>query len=1178
MKIAPQSSILRRWLAAGSLLVTLPLLAGTREITSPVLTVKVDTTFPRIIEYRWNASGATLPGQPEPLQTVAVNGTNYTPRVKFSPSGKSTAVYTLDFPELKVTMTVRLTVSSNMLDFAFTDIRERGDFRVLTVAIPNHALVSVRSSQPGAAFIATQLNLKWYSHIGDVQSSIADRLPDAKPLPFTHAVLNTAQLAASIYDNVLLDDQRLWLQTRLAGADKICSLWCPVWTYRAVTNETMALPLARVVVTADQNGDGVVDWQDGAIAYRAIEPPPFGADRARQRLVSQIAMNFASYAQHPFLRVLDNVKMMYLYTDGLGQEVQFKGYEAEGHDSSHSDYGGNVGRRQGGRDELNFTMRRMKDFNASAGIHINTTEYHPEAKHFSYDLVDTNKWGWAWLDQSYLVDKHYDIISGKLYQRLDEMRADLQYLDWVYVDVYSGTGWDAYKLGTKMNSLGLGIYTEFPGYMERYVTWNHTSQDWTQKIWGWGRAGKLARFIQNQNRDVWPHDPLLRGSQNDGFMGWHSQRDVTAVIRSTFAVNLPSKYLQYFPIQRWTDQRIDFGGGVAATDEGGVMKIYRDGRLWNSCRYPGTNTPPTDCLLFLPWDPVQETKIYHWNDQGGSTTWQLPESWKSVAEARLYELTPLGRVWVCAVPVTDGHVTLDAKPRTPYVLYKETPPAPPEIVWGEGALVKDPGFDSASFNWWKPCAAGGNTGHLQMTRDNKGQAYLRIKGNAGAAGEVSQTLYNLAGGKTYAASVWVQLKGQRTASLTVRAASEGPAGFIPLNRDGWKIVRVDSEEKGETEGPAALLLDGDKTTIWHTEYKTKKPGYPHEVVVDTSRETTSLGFYYTPRPNRGNGTIDNFELYFSDDCTNWGRAVVSSSFSEHDQGGETFEVPFEEPVTARFFRFVPTSAMFDDSGENPLASGAEIGLLAPAPAKVAPVAFAPQSVRVEKTDVKNYSDNSDKYLTYFQRVKVLFDVPPGLDKVELVLHADVGAADSAAEFDDVRVVATQRSDLRGHDYFEDFENVDEGWGPFVYGYQGSTRTHLSETHHPYTDDTIEGEFSLKTFDEDNGLNLRTIPARLKFAPDTKYRVSFDCKTRNDGQYKVVMRTDDGGAAAEKLTQDLPGAKLETRHFSAEFTTGAFGDYYLGIVKNFAVERKKQKGAEDTRAILVIDNLAVDKIN
>ena len=1165
-----------RWAAAAiAMCAALQVMAGTREISSPALTVRVDTAFPRVVDYQWKANGATLFGQVEAIHEVAINGTNYTPKVRFRARGKDTVTYGLSFPAIQVEITVGMKVAGNVLEFAVTNIKESGSFKVMTMAIPKHSLLSVRSSQPGAAFIGSQVGK------ADVEGLVADRRADAKPLPFTHAVLYDRQLAGSIYNNVLLDNDRLFVQTREVGQQKVCSLWCPVWTYRAVTNETLPLPLAKVVVTGDLNGDGVVDWQDGAIAYRPLEPLPVGAELVKKRITSQIAINFASYAQHPFLRVLDNVKMMYLQTDELGQEIQFKGYQAEGHDSSHPDYGGNVGRRQGGRDELNFVMRRMKDFNATAGIHINATEYYPEAKHYSLGLVNTNKPGWAWLDQSFYTDQHYDIVSGKLYQRLNEMRADLPALDWVYVDVYFGVGWEAYKLATKMNGLGWAIYTEFPWLLERYVSWNHTSQDWTQKSWGDGRGSRLARFIQNTSRDVWPHEPLLRGSQNDGFLGWHAQRDVNAVVRSTFVVNLPSKYLQHFPIARWAGNRIDFEGGVSAVDDGGNMKIYRHGKLWNSCRYPGTNCPPTDCLLFMPWDPINETRIYHWNDQGGTTTWPLPESWGSLKQAILYELTPLGRVRVGSLAVKGGQVTIDARARTPYVLYKETPPPLPEVVWGEGGLVKDPGFDSFSFNWWKPSSPSQDTSHIRVLRDSKGQAHLRVKGSNGAAGEVSQTLRGLEGGKTYSASVWVELKGKRTASLTVRPVTDNAARFVPMDRKGWKIVRADSEERGEKEGPAALLLDGDKTTIWHTEYKNRKPGYPHEVVVDMGGEITSSGFYYTPRANRGNGTIDNFELFVSHDGADWGKAVATGSFSESDQGGESFEVPFEDQVKARYFKFVATSAMFDDSSENPFASGAELGMLEPATTKPTAGAFAPVTVQVEKTDARNYSDNSDKFLTYYQRIRVLFDVPAGLDKAELVLHTDAGAADSTAAFDDARVVETRRSDSRGHDYFEDFEHVDEGWGPFVYGYQGNTRTHLSEAHPPFTDDTIEGQFSLKTFDENNGLNYRSIPARLKFQPNTKYRLSFDYKTRNSEQYRVVVRSDDGGDAAEKLAKDLPGEALETQPFTAEFTTGAYGDYFLGIVKNAGDKWKGPKpgvkGAADTRAILVLDNLAVDII-
>jgi hypothetical protein len=58
--------------------------------------------------------------------------------------------------------------------------------------------------------------------------------------------------------------------------------------------------------------------------------------------------------------------------------------------------------------------------------------------------------------------------------------------------------------------------------------------------------------------------------------------------------------------------------------------------------------------------------------------------------------------------------------------------------------------------------------------------------------------------------------------------------------------------------------------------------------------------------------------------------------------------------------------------------------------------------------------------------------------------------------------------------------------------------------------------------------------------------------------------------------------LVTAHFAAEFTTDNFGDYYLGIVKNGGdkspgVKPSADKIKKDTRAILVIDNLFVDRV-
>ena len=37
--------------------------ADTREMSSPALKVRVDTAFPRVVDYQWKANGATLYGQ-----------------------------------------------------------------------------------------------------------------------------------------------------------------------------------------------------------------------------------------------------------------------------------------------------------------------------------------------------------------------------------------------------------------------------------------------------------------------------------------------------------------------------------------------------------------------------------------------------------------------------------------------------------------------------------------------------------------------------------------------------------------------------------------------------------------------------------------------------------------------------------------------------------------------------------------------------------------------------------------------------------------------------------------------------------------------------------------------------------------------------------------------------------
>jgi len=417
------------------------------------MSVTIDNAFPRVIEYRWQKNGATIHGQEENLKTVVINGTSLVPKVTFKQKGKTKALYSLQFPSLDVTMDIELSVTDGTLLFKVTKIEENGKTMVKTIELPDHRLISVRDTQPGAS-LSTCTGIQ-----SDEFSKISDKKP-SKNLK-SHAFLNTDKLAATIDNNTILNRKQLWVQTVQKKDYKQASVWNNSWRYRYLDTEIVELPWARVMITPDINGDGHVDWQDAAVVFRNQMKPKFGGEQLRQS-VCYINMNFCSLAQNPFLRTLDNIKKFSNYIDGFGQLVELKGYGSEGHDSAHPDYAGNYNTRAGGLKDLNFLIEKAADYNTGIGFHINQTEAYPEAHAFSDKMLKQPRHkAWAWLDQSYTIDRFADIISGNFYTRLDQMKKEVPGLAFTYVDTYGGQEWEAWKLSTKLNGLGLSIWTEY---------------------------------------------------------------------------------------------------------------------------------------------------------------------------------------------------------------------------------------------------------------------------------------------------------------------------------------------------------------------------------------------------------------------------------------------------------------------------------------------------------------------------------------------------------------------------------------------------------------------------------------------------------------------------------------------------------------------------------------------
>ncbi|MEV8530598.1 endo-alpha-N-acetylgalactosaminidase family protein [Streptomyces sp. NPDC051211] len=728
-------------------------------ITSPELSVSVDADFPRVIGYTRRATGDVLHGNEDPLSTVLVNGTSYTPAVT-SAVGPAGVDYTMAFSG--VTVRSRLSVAGSVVEFKVTAIEDTPALRVRSFAVPDHTLVSVRSSQAGAGLATAKMHTAT-TGTGDTFTALTGSTPaDPAATTVMHGLLNTSKLAAAVDSNSLYDQPsggtarengRISKRITDKGSYRRAGLWSGAWLYRAAgaaDTDTEPLPYTRVAITGDRNADAVVDWQDAAIAHRDIWTPPTGWQDTADRVVQRIPFNFASQATHPFAQTLDETKRVNLATDGLGQFVLLKGYASEGHDSAHMDYK-NIGAKLGGAAGLNTLTTAGHAYNADFGVHVNATEEYPVSATFD-PARHTGGLGWDWLDQSYYVDTRRDGQSGERRGRLADLKTAAPGLDFLYVDVWYGDGYVSRKLQREIAGLGLQLTTEFPNTLTEQSLWHHWSAD---VDYGGsdlkGINSTIARFIANHTKDDWiVRHPLLGGAEITAYEGWQGKRDFTAFLATTFGTNLPAKYLQESPIVKWTSDTVTLANGTTVTASGNTRRISTAGR-----------TVLDGGSYLLP----RAGKLYHWNDKGGSTTWTLPAGWTA---PKLYRLTDTGRVLVGDLPVGQGgQITINATARTAYVVTDGAAPAQPDPKWGEGTPLKDPSFYAGNLNAWTVTGTG-----AAVTRNAQGQAELTMA--AGTAPTVSQQLTGLTPG-TYAASVWVSTPTGRAATLTVTPTGGTPA-------------------------------------------------------------------------------------------------------------------------------------------------------------------------------------------------------------------------------------------------------------------------------------------------------------------------------------------------------------------------------------------------------------------
>ena len=111
-------------------------------------------------------------------------------------------------------------------------------------------------------------------------------------------------------------------------------------------------------------------------------------------------------------------------------------------------------------------------------------------------------------------------------------------------------------------------------------------------------------------------------------------------------------------------------------------------------------------------------------------------------------------------------------------------------------------------------------------------------------------------------------------------------------------------DNAHADFPAALAIDGDPTTFWHTPWGEERTDHPHHLTLDLGRPVKLSGLEYLPRQDMANGRIAEFEVCVGNDPSDLAAAAVTGRWG--DETGRQ-RVLFDRPLTARFLRLVANS-------------------------------------------------------------------------------------------------------------------------------------------------------------------------------------------------------------------------------------------------------------------------------
>ena len=117
-------------------------------------------------------------------------------------------------------------------------------------------------------------------------------------------------------------------------------------------------------------------------------------------------------------------------------------------------------------------------------------------------------------------------------------------------------------------------------------------------------------------------------------------------------------------------------------------------------------------------------------------------------------------------------------------------------------------------------------------------------------------------------------------------------------------LRVSSFQKGMEK---EKMQDGSNRTFWHTRFEPDIADSPHFVILENPRQIEINGLSYaTWSGGNGNGQVQKFSVFVSDDGKTWGDPIVEGDLEIRLANEQP--IPFTKPTTKRFIKFLITES------------------------------------------------------------------------------------------------------------------------------------------------------------------------------------------------------------------------------------------------------------------------------